>query len=60
MEDKIKIIQDLVDKCEKCKLNECINCEISWIEVQIIKELLKKKRKATINGAEIYKGKATL
>ena len=60
MEDKIKIIQDLVDRCEKCKLDECINCEISWIEVQVIKELLKKKRKATINGAEIYKGKAIL
>ena len=38
MEDKIKIIQDLVDRCEKCKLDECINCEISWIEVQIIKK----------------------
>ena len=58
MEDKI--IQNLVDRCEKCKLDECINCEISWIEVQVIKVLLKKKRKATINGAEIYKGKATL
>ena len=44
MEDKM----DLEKKC------------INWIEVQIIKELLKKKRKATINGAEIYKGKATL
>ena len=60
MEDKIKIIQDLVDRCEKCQLNECINCEIRWIEVQVIKELLKKKRKVTINGAEIYKGKAIL
>ena len=58
MEDKI--IQNLVDRCEKCKLDECINCEIRWIEVQVIKVLLKKKRKATINGAEIYKGKATL
>ena len=59
MEDKIKIIQDLVDRCEKCQLNECINCEISWIEVQVIKVLLKKNHK-TINGAEIYKGKAIL
>ena len=48
MEDKMDL--------EKCKLDECIN----WIEVQVIKVLLKKKRKATINGAEIYKGKATL
>ena len=39
---------------------DLINYKISWIEVQIIKELLKKKRKTTINGAEIYKGKATL
>ena len=45
---------------DKMDLEKCINCEISWIEVQVIKVLLKKKRKATINGAEIYKGKATL
>lgn len=44
MEDKM----DLEKKC------------INWIEIQVIKVLLKKKRKATINGAEIYKGKATL
>ena len=48
MEDKIGLV------------DECINCEIRWIEVQVIKVLLKKKRKATINGAEIYKGKAIL
>lgn len=23
---------DLVDRCEKCKLNECINCEISIVK----------------------------
>lgn len=50
------------DRREKCQLSECINCEISWTEVQAIKELLKKKEKVAAaglkdaNGTEIYEG----
>jgi len=35
-----KSIIKLIEKCDNCKLNECINCEISWAEVQEIKKLL--------------------
>lgn len=33
-------IENLIKKCKECKLNECINCEISWTEIQEIKKLV--------------------
>lgn len=57
-----EVIQDLIERCKECQLNECTNCEINWTEVkQAIKELLKKKEKVAaglkdINGVEIYEG----
>lgn len=39
--DSIKIIEKLINRCEECKLKECINCEISWTEVEAIKKLYK-------------------
>ena len=35
-------LQRLIDRCDKCDLAECINCEISWTEVQALKGLLDK------------------
>lgn len=40
MEKRDKNIVDLIEKCDNCKLCECINCEISWEEVQEIKKLM--------------------
>lgn len=40
MEKCDKTIIKLIGKCDKCKAFECINCEISWNEVQEIKKLL--------------------
>lgn len=40
----IKIIEKLIKKCENCKLNECVNCEISWEEMGAIKELIKSEK----------------
>lgn len=40
MEKCDKSIIKLIEKCDNCKLNECINCEISYIEIQEIKKLL--------------------
>ena len=42
MEEDIKRIESLIKKCNECKLKECINCEISWNEVQAIENILKK------------------
>lgn len=40
MEKCDKTIIKLIEKCDNCKLNECINCEISYTEVQEIKKLV--------------------
>ena len=34
---------DLIERCDKCKLSECFNCEHSWADVQEIKEQLAEK-----------------
>ena len=55
MKQDIEKIENLIKKCDKCKLKECINCEISWNEVQAIKrfhkaykELEEKNKKKSI------------
>lgn len=40
--NKTDKLQRLIDRCDKCDLAECINCEISWTEVQALKGLLDK------------------
>ena len=40
--DEIKRrIEALVVRCDCCKLKECIQCEISYTEIQAIKSLIK-------------------
>lgn len=37
----IEVLENIINRCEKCKLPECINCEISWNEVQALENLIK-------------------
>ena len=50
-------IQRLIDRCDKCDLTECINCEISWTEIQALKGLLDlyNRKKEYIKENEIYR-----
>lgn len=41
MEEDIKRIENLIKKCDDCNLKECIQCDISWSEIQSIKEFYK-------------------
>lgn len=34
-------VKKLIERCDKCDLKQCENCEISWSEVQALKNLLK-------------------
>lgn len=36
----IKRIEHLIERCNECKLNACITCDICWSEVQAIENLL--------------------
>lgn len=40
MEEEIKELQKLINRCEECWLKECINCEINWTQVQAIKKIV--------------------
>ena len=40
-DEDIKTIEQLIDKCKNCTLQECINCEINYNQVQAIEKLLK-------------------
>ena len=42
MEEDIKRIEYLIERCNECKTNACITCDICWSEVQAIKELLER------------------
>lgn len=41
----IQEVDELIKKCDECKLNECINCEISWTEVVSIKKITDEYKK---------------
>ena len=38
--EDIQKVEKLIKKCDECKLNECINCEVSWTEVTSIKKII--------------------
>lgn len=40
MEEEIKRIEHLIERCNQCKLNACITCDICWSEVQALENLL--------------------
>lgn len=40
IEQDIEKVEKLIKKCDECKLNECINCEISWTEIDSVRRLI--------------------
>ena len=40
MEEDIKRVENLIKKCDECKLKECINCEISWTDIVAVRRLV--------------------
>lgn len=38
-EEDIKTIKNLIERCNECKLNACITCDICWSEVQAIEKM---------------------
>lgn len=44
MEEDIKRINCLIERCKQCKLNECITCDICWSEVQAIENLINRNK----------------
>lgn len=47
--EDIKTIEQLIDKCKNCTLQECINCEINYNQVHAIEKLLKENEKQREN-----------
>jgi len=43
-DEDIKTIEQIIDKCQNCKLQECINCEINYNQVQAIENLLNRNK----------------
>ena len=39
--EEIKEVKELLNKCDKCKLKECIACEFTWTDIQKIKKYVK-------------------
>ena len=41
--NKEKEVKELLNKCDNCKLKECIGCEFTCTEIQKIKEYVEQK-----------------
>lgn len=53
MEEEFKRIECLIERCNQCKLNACITCDICWSEVQAIENLIKAYRELEEENARI-------
>lgn len=41
----IEEVENLIKRCDECKLKECINCETNWTEVTSIKRIVDSYKK---------------
>ena len=55
MEEDIKRIECLIERCNQCKLNACITCDISWSEIQAIDKLYNSNEKQQNRILELEK-----
>lgn len=46
--EQVERLEQLVERCNQCELEECINCEICWSEVKEIEKLLKRYKEKFI------------
>lgn len=53
IEEDIKKAEELIKKCDKCKLTECINCEISWTEIASIRRIIDNYRNVLKENEEL-------
>ena len=44
MEENIKVLEELINKCKECKFATCEQCEINWKQVQAIENLIKRNK----------------
>lgn len=40
-EEKMKKLEDLIQRCKDCKFATCEQCEINWNDIQALESLLK-------------------
>lgn len=52
IEDILKS-EKLIKKCDECKLNECINCEISWTEIDLIRRIVDNYKRVLKENEEL-------
>ena len=45
IEEDIEKVENLIKRCDECKLKECINCETNWTEVTSIKRIVDSYKK---------------
>jgi hypothetical protein len=45
IEEDIEKVENLIKRCDECKLKECINCETNWTEITSIKRIVDSYKK---------------
>ena len=45
IKEDIEKVENLIKRCDECKLKECINCETNWTEVTSIKRIVDSYKK---------------
>lgn len=53
IEKDIEKVENLIKKCDECKLKECINCETNWTEITSIKRIVDSYKKVLKENEEL-------
>lgn len=51
--EDIQKAEQLIKKCDECKINECINCEISWTEIVSTRRLIEDYKRVSEENEQL-------
>lgn len=53
IKEDIEKVENLIKRCDECKLKECINCETNWTEITSIKRIVDSYKKVLKENEEL-------
>lgn len=58
--EDIEKVENLIKRCDECKLKECINCETDWTEIASIKRIVDSYKKVLKENEELKEKKKNI
>lgn len=53
MDEDIKILENIIKKCKECNLNECVQCEYCYSDIQALEHILSDYKRVLKENEEL-------